>query len=170
MYKLITSARNFDDLSFRFARSRHRRKQELTNIENIKRKYHVRIYLKDNFGFAEHQEKAIYGLGHRLLLTRNADHAVLNKHNAVNNVEIEIFIFEWYVPHYTPTIPQQATFLKQRTNNLPTELQYVERSDSRKEVKTQKFRTFELGTQEGVNVPKWIVVGFQQQDRQNSQN
>ena len=38
------------------------------------------------------------------------------------------------------------------------------------EVKTQKFWTFELGTQEGVNVPIWIYVAFQQHDRQHDQN
>ena len=39
-----------------------------------------------------------------------------------------------------------------------------------KEVNTQNLWNFELGTQEGINVPIWIIVGFQQQDRQNSQN
>ena len=38
------------------------------------------------------------------------------------------------------------------------------------EVNTQKFWTFELGTQEGINVPIWGFVGFQQMDRQNDQN
>ena len=42
----------------------------------------MRIYLKDIFGFAEHQEKATYGLGYKLPLTRNSDNAVLNKTNA----------------------------------------------------------------------------------------
>ena len=39
-----------------------------------------------------------------------------------------------------------------------------------KEVNPQKFRNFELGTQEGVNVPIWIYVAFQQHDRQHGQN
>ena len=38
-----------------------------------------------------------------------------------------------------------------------------------KEVNTQNFWTFELGTQEGVNVPIWIYVAFQQHDRQHDQ-
>ena len=29
---------------------------------------------------------------------------------------------------------------------------------------------FELGTQEKINVPIWIIVGFQQRDRQDSQS
>ena len=47
MYKLITSARNTDDLSIGFDRDRERRKRELTNNKNIKGKYHVTIMLKD---------------------------------------------------------------------------------------------------------------------------
>ena len=39
-----------------------------------------------------------------------------------------------------------------------------------KEMNTQNFWTFELGTQEGVNVSIWNIVGFQQRDRQDSQN
>ena len=35
---------------------------------------------------------------------------------------------------------------------------------------TQNFWTFELGTQEGINIPIWILVVFQQNDRQHDQN
>ena len=38
-----------------------------------------------------------------------------------------------------------------------------------KEVNTQKFRTFELGNQEGINIPIWTFVGFEQTNRQDSQ-
>ena len=39
-----------------------------------------------------------------------------------------------------------------------------------KEVKSQNRWFFELRTQEIMNVPIWIIVGFQQKDRQDSQN
>ena len=39
-----------------------------------------------------------------------------------------------------------------------------------KEVKTRKFSTFELETLEGMKVPIWIFVGFQQRYGQDSQN
>ena len=39
-----------------------------------------------------------------------------------------------------------------------------------KEVNTQNFWTFELGTQEGLSIPIWIFVAFQQIDRQHDQN
>ena len=60
---------------------------------------------------------------------------------------------EWYVPHYTPSIPQQAIISEQILSKIPTQLQNVERSAFMKEVITQNFCGCELGTQEGVDVP-----------------
>ena len=77
MYKLITTAKDMNDLSIGFDRDRTRRRNELTNNKNVKGKYHVRIYLLDVFVFVEHQEKATYGLGYKFTLTRNSDNAVL---------------------------------------------------------------------------------------------
>ena len=170
MYKLISSSRGSDDLSIGFDRERTRRRNELTNNKNIKGKFHVRIYLKDVFGFAEYQEKATYGLGYKLTLTRNTDNAVLNKDNAINIGKIKINAIEWYVPHYTPSIQQQSILSKQILNKTPTQIQYPERSVFMKEVNTQNFWTFELGTQEGINMPTWIFVAFQENNRQHEQN
>ena len=39
-----------------------------------------------------------------------------------------------------------------------------------KEVKNRNLWNFELGSQENMNVPIWINIGFQQQDRQDGQN
>ena len=169
-YKLLTSSIGSDDLSICFDRDRNRRQRELINNKTQKGKYHVRIYLKDVFGFAENQEKATYGLGYKLTLTTISDNAVLNKGNAINIGKIKINAIEWYVPHYTPSIQQQSILSKQIINKTPTEINYPERSVFMKEVNTQKFWTFELGTQEGISIPTWIFVGFQQNDRQHGQN
>ena len=169
MYKLISSARNTDGLSIGFDRSRDRRQKELANNKNIKRKYHIRIYLKDIFGFAEN-DKTLLGLGYRLISTRNNDNAVLNKGNAINNAKIKINSFECYVPHYTPSLEQQTILSNQIVKKLPTEIRYIERPIFVKEVNTQKSWTFELGDQEGINVPIWIIGEFQRSDRQHDQN
>ena len=77
MYKSITSAKNTDDLSIDFDRSRDRRNEELTNDKNVKGEYQLTIMLKDVFDFAEHQEKATHGVGYELTLTRSKDDTVL---------------------------------------------------------------------------------------------
>ena len=170
MYKLLSSSKGSDDLSIGFDRSRDIRKRELTNNKNIQGKYHLRIYLRDIFGFAEHQETATYGLSYKLTLTRNTDNAVLNKDNAVNNAKIKINSLEWYVPHYTPSLNEYNKLKTQIEQKTPTNLHYPERSVFIKEVNTQNFCTVELGTQEGINVPIWVFVVFQQVDRQTDQD
>ena len=170
MYKLITTAKGCDDLSIGFDQYRTRRRNELTNNKNIKGKYHVRIYLKDVFGFIEHQEKGTYGVGYRLILTGNSDNAVLNKANATILGKVKINAIEWYAPQYIASMSQQAFLSNQIVNKMPTEINYIERSVFMKQLNTQNLWNFELGTQEGINVPIWIIIGFQQQYRQNSQN
>ena len=170
MYKLLSSSKVSDDLSIGFDRNRRRRKNELSNNKSIKGKYHIRIYLKDIFGFAEHQKKGTYCLGFKLTLTRNTDNTVLNKDNAVANGRVKINSLDWYVPHYSPNLEEYNKLMNQIKKISPTLLHYPERSMFMKEVNTQNLWTFELGTQEGVNVPIWIFVAFQQNDRQNDQN
>ena len=99
IYKLITSRKNSDDLSIGFDRSRARRQDEMTDNKNVKGNYHLRIMLKVVFGFAEHQEKATYGPGYKLTLTRNKDEAVLEKVAGIADARIKVNHIHWYVPH-----------------------------------------------------------------------
>ena len=126
--------------------------------------------LKDISGFAEHKEKATYGLGYKLTLTRNKDDAVIDKAAGIADARIKIDHIHWYVPHYIPSIQQQGILSKQILNKTPTELRYVERSVFMKEVINQSLWNFESGPQESMNVPICIIIGFQQRDRQDSQN
>ena len=150
MYKLITSSKDMNDLSIGFDNSRNRRRNELALNKNIKGKYHVKIMLKDVFGFAEHQEKDTSGLGYKLTLTRNKDDAVIDKAGGIADARIRIDHIHWYIPHYTPSIQQQSTLSKQILSKTPTELRYVERSVFMKEVNNQNFWNFELGS--------WVVM------------
>ena len=83
MFKLLTSAEEYEVLCTGFDRDRKKRQQEFTNKKIMKGKYPVRPMLKDVFGFAEHQEKASYGFVYRLKLTRNIDD-VLSLQNSGN--------------------------------------------------------------------------------------
>ena len=142
----------------------------MTTNKNVNGKFRLRIMLKDVFGFAEHQEKATYGLGYKLTLTGNKDEAVIDKVGGIADARIKIDHIYWYVPHYTPSMSQQAIMSKQILNKTPTELRYIERSVFMKEVNNQNLWILELGSQGNKNVPIWIIIGFQQPDRQDSQN
>ena len=93
----------------------------------------------------------------------------MNKTNGTAFGKIKINSIDWYVPHYTASFKEQGILMEEITDKIPTELRYVERSVFMKEVNTQNLWSFELGTQEGVKVPIWIIVCFQQSDRQNDQ-
>ena len=97
MYNLITSCKISDDLSIGFDRSRARRQDEMIDNKRVKGKYLLRIMLKDIFGFAKHQEKATYGLGYKLTLTRNKDEAVKDKVAGIADARIKIDHIHWYV-------------------------------------------------------------------------
>ena len=126
MYKLLTSSKDSDDLSIGFDRDRGQRKRELTNNKAIKGNYHIRIYLKDIFGFAEHQERGTYGLGYKLTLTRNTDNAVLNKNAATTNGKVKTNSLDWYVPHCSPDLEEYTKLMTQVKKNSPTLLHYPE--------------------------------------------
>ena len=170
MYKLITSSKGSDDLSEGFDRSSARRREDMTTNKNVNAKFHLGIMLRYVFGFAEGREKVTYGLGYKLTLTSNKDEAVIDKVAGIADARIKTDHIHWYVPHYTPSMSQQAVMSEQILNKTPTVLRYVERSVFMKEVNNQNLWNFELGSQENMNVPIWIIIGFQQQDRQDSQN
>ena len=170
MYKFLSTSRGSDDLSFGFDRSRDRRQSALTNIKNSEGKYHVRIYLKDIFGFADYQETGNYGLSFNLTMTGNTDNAVVNNNNAINNAKIKVNAIESYVPYYTMSLEEYNKLMNQIVEKTPTGLHYPEKDVFMKEVNTQKFWTFKLGVPEGINIPIWIYVVFQQSDRQHDQS
>ena len=152
MYKLISSSRDSDDLSIGFHRSNRVRERELSKNKKTKGNYQVRIYLKDVFGFAEHQDSCTYGLAYKLTLQRNSDNHVLShpaQANAAANLALAgrviIDDISLYVPQYTPSISNQKLMLSHIVSKAPTELTYIKRSTYMKDVTTENNWTFELG-------------------------
>ena len=126
--------------------------------------------LKDVFVFAECQGKTTFGLGYKLILKRIKDNVVIDKTAGIADPRIKTDHIHWYVPHYTRSIQQQTILTNQILKKLPTELRYIERSVFMNEIKNQKLWIFELGSQESMDIPIWIDIGSQQQDRQDSYN
>ena len=126
MYKLISSARDSDDLSIGLNLDRNRRRNELTNEKNIKGKLRVRLLPKDIFGFAEHHEKTTYGLGYKLTLAGNKENSVFQRAVVLAVARIKIAHIHWCVPRYTPSIQRQGILSKLILSKTPTELGYIE--------------------------------------------
>ena len=136
---------------------------EITNPENTTQFKLVK-------GYSSNRVIGLLSLGYKPTKTKNADNAVLNKDNAINIDKVKINSIIWYVKMYTPILSQQNILMNQIVRKKSTELQYPERSLFMKEVNTQNWWTFKLGNQEVINVPIWIFVFFQRNDRQHDQN
>ena len=114
--------------------------------------------LKDVFGPVENQEKATYGLDYRLTLSRYKDEAVLDKAVGIGGARIKNDHIHCFVAHYTASIQQQGVLSKQILGRTPSELRSIERFVFMKEVNIQNLWNFELGSQENMIVPIWIII------------
>ena len=139
-------------------------------ITKYKKKYFFKFMLEDVFRFVEHQQKATWGLGYKLPLTRNRVDVVSNEVEAIADARVKFDSFHWYSRHYTPSISHQGMLCKQILSKIPTQLRCTEWSVLMKEKDNQNLWSFKLGSHLNMNVPIWINVGFQQRNRQDSQN
>ena len=139
VYKLIKSSKDSDDLSLGFDRSRNRRRDELSRNKNVKGKYPLRIMPKDVFEFEENQEKATYGLGYKLTLTRNKDDPAIDKADGIADARFKVDHIHWYVTLYAPSFQQQSRLSSQILSKTSTELRYAERFVLMKEVNNQNL-------------------------------
>ena len=177
LHKLISISRDSDDLSIGFHRSKGVREKELTDNKTTKGNYHVRTFLKDNFGFAEHQDNCTCGLGYKLTLQKNNDNHELSypaqANDAINLAlagRVIIKDLSWYVVHYTRSISNQKFLWDYITSKDPTELAYIKRSSYMKDVTTENNWVFDLGEGDGIDLPIYVIVGFMQRDQFNQQH
>ena len=110
-------------------------------------------------------------------LQRNSDTHILSHPPGVDDAakralagRVIINDISWYVPHFTPSVPNQKLMLTHITNKTPTELSYIKRPSYMKDVTTENNWTFELGVGNGIDVPIHIIVDFMQRDQFNQQH
>ena len=126
--------------------------------------------MKGIFGFVEHQDSCIYGLGYKIVLHRKSKNHVLgHPAQAIDAATVALAgrvildNISWYVPHYTPSISNQKLMLRHIVSKTPTELSYIKRSSYMKDVTTENNRTFDLGVGDGIDIPVYVIVGFMQE-------
>ena len=68
------------------------------------------------------------------------------------------------IPHYTPVV-RQGLLNQQIITKVPTELSYIKRSVCSKDVQSQNQWNSVIGVGEGIDLPIYVILGFQQRDR-----
>ena len=140
------------------------RRNRLLNNTPEKGTLFVRIPLKDIFGYVYHQDKITYGLGYILKL-RTADHANAIFRTIADVAKLTINDISLYVSHYTPSVENQTLVTNVVLNKEPITMGYVERKVFTKQVNTNSSWNFELGVEAGMQLPIYVIVGFQSADR-----
>ena len=94
----------------------------------------------------------------------------MDKDAIIADARTEIDHIRWLVPHCTPSIQNESILYKEFSSKSPTGLRYNERSNFVNQVNSQNLSNFKSGSQKSMNVPIRKVIGFQQKNRQDSQD
>ena len=122
--------------------------------------------MSDLFGFVYDLEKIIYGLGFKLILKRNKIDRALYRVNAnpgaiANDGNIDIRDISWCVPSFDPSNDNRIIVQKGLIKKNNVDFSYYERKTFYKNVPNATNFLFNLGMESGIERPRYIRVGFE---------
>ena len=140
-----------------------------------KGKFNFKIPLKHFLGFCEDYKKILYGMQQRLTLTRTGDNnAIFRGQNAANNAavgngKIRIDKIKWFMPHVIPSDAYRLQLDKiiERKEKIPIGYRMLQCDNSPVPPASTSF-TWRLGVKSSPDIPRFIIVGFQN-DKNNNQ-
>ena len=166
MYKLLTGTD--DEYEKGFVRSQGNRDSQNKGDHIAAERGHMYMMIKmsDLFGFVNDLEKIIYGLGFELILKRNNNDRALFSVNAgadafANDANIDIRDISWCVPSIDPSNDNRIIVQKGLSKKNYVDFSYYERKTFHKNVPNATNFLFDLGKESGMERPKYIIVGFQ---------
>ena len=153
-----------------------RRKYIIQSPANDKKgTFSFRIPLKHIFGFCNDYDKVVYGLKHTLTLTRNSDDDAIFRAaadaagTAVPAGKVELKQISWFMPHVTPADKDKMELYKiiERKEKIPVGYRMIQ-CDSASVPNSVRF-SWRLSVKSSPEVPRFIIVGFQNANKSGSQ-
>ena len=153
-----------------------RRKYIIQSPSNDKKgTFSFKIPLKHIFGFCNDYDKVVYGVKHTLTLTRNSDDDAIFRAandaagNPVANGKVEIKQISWFMPHVTPADKDKMELYKiiERKEKIPVGYRMIQ-CDSATVPNSTHF-SWRLSVKSSPEVPRFIIVGFQDANKSGSQ-
>ena len=71
---------------------------------------------------------------------------------------VVVKVFGWYVPRYTPEMPNQTMFSEQIISEANTKMKYIKRSVCEEDVTTDFV--WKLVVEIGIRIPLYVKVGL----------
>ena len=138
--------------------------------------FSFKIPLKHIFGFCEDYDKVVYGLKHNLTLTRNNDNDAIYRgaYNAGGNPfdppKIVLSKISWFMPHVTPADKDKMELYKiiERKEKIPVGYRMIQCDNAAIPQNITSF-SWRLSVKSSPEIPRFIIVGFQINKRNNQQ-
>ena len=166
MYKLLTSTD--DKYESGFVRDQGNRDSQLKGDHIAAERGHMYMMIKmsDLFGFLNDLEKIIYGLGFKLILKRNNNDRALFRVNAGadavgNDANIDIRGMSCCAPSIDPSNDNGIIVQKGLSKKNNVDFSYYESKTFYKNVPYATNFLFDLGIENGMERPQYIIVGFE---------
>ena len=132
--------------------------------------FSFRIPLKHFLGFCEDYKKIIYGMQQRLTLTRTGDNDAIFRLAANDPGEVHIEKIKWFMPHIIPSDAYRLQLNKiiERKEKIPVGYRMLQCDNSEVPAQSRNF-TWRLGVKSSPDIPRFIIVGFQSNNKKNDQ-
>ena len=146
------------------------RKQYNINNSDPKGTFSFRIPLKHLFGFCVDYDKIVYGFKHGLILTRNNDENAIFRANGVDDGKITLSKISWFMPDVIPADKDKMELYKiiERKETLSVGHRMIQ-SDNASIPQSTSF-SWRLDVKSSPEVPRFIIVGFQTDKRDNQEH
>ena len=143
------------------------RKEYIINKPDPTGTFSFRVPLKHIFGFCEDYNKILYGMKQNLTLTRNNDNDAIFRVNAAANGKIRLDRISWYMPHVMPDDDNKMKLYKIIDRKETLQVGYRMLQCVNASVPQTTLFTWDLKSTESTEVPRFIIVGFQANKRNN---
>ena len=124
--------------------------------------FSFKIPLKHFLGFCEDYKKILYGMQQRLTLTRTGDNNAIFRDGAVVNGTIELEKISWFMPHVIPSDAYRLQLDKiiEKKEKIPVGYRMLQCDSTQVSPNSTAF-TWRLGVKSSPDIPRFIIVGFQ---------
>ena len=132
--------------------------------------FSFKIPLKHFLGFCEDYKKILYGMQQKLTLTRTGDNNAIFRDNAAANGVVELEKISWFMPHVIPSDAYRLQLDKiiEKKEKIPVGYRMLQCDSTQVSPNTTAF-TWRLGVKSSPDIPRFIIVGFQNNKDNNQQ-
>ena len=132
--------------------------------------FSFKIPLKHFLGFCEDYKKILYGMQQKLTLTRTGDNNAIFRVNVTANGVVDLERIRWFMPHVIPSDAYRLQLDKiiERKEKIPVGYRMLQCDSTQVSPNSTNF-TWRLGVKSSPDIPRFIIVGFQNNKNDNQE-